>query len=85
MPANLIIETSSAHLISEEGVDVEFRLGYDITRTTGQPRLLLNVYKNGVLVGTPTRYHLSGNRVARDEPGVTSTDFITEDGHITNG
>lgn len=85
--ANVIVESLPAKLVSADSTATyEFKVGYNLNATSGQPLLLINVYRDGSLVGTPIRFKVSGNRVAADLPAVDSTYFITDgNGKITNG
>jgi hypothetical protein len=86
MQSKVLVETGGAKIVGY-GVTNEFRLAYDTAETSGIPFLLVHVYRDGVLVGTPIRFKVSnsGARVAADLPGVDPAAFITVDGHITNG
>jgi hypothetical protein len=85
--ANVIVETTPGKLVSPDGTATyEFKIVYDLSSTSGQPFLLVNVYRDGVKVGTTDRFKMSGNRVAQDEPGVDSQYFVTDaNGRIIDG
>lgn len=83
--SNIFIETTSASIISEDGVNLEFKLAFDSEETSNQPLILVHAYINGELVGTPIRFKNADGRIAADLPSLNGEFFIIENGHITNG
>jgi hypothetical protein len=81
------MEATRVKLVSEDHTtEFEICQAVDIEATSGLPFVLTQVYKNGLPVGTPTRFKMAGNRLAMDTPGVSDLHFIVDgNGFITNG
>lgn len=83
--AQISAETTGIQQRGANGHIHEYRLAYDTEETSNQPLVLVHCYTNGVRVGTPIRFKDADGRIAADLPGVSDSDFITENGHISNG
>lgn len=83
--AQISVETTRIKIRGANGHVHEFCMAYDTEETSGQPLVLVHAYRDGHFAGTPIRFKDADGRIASDRPGVSDDDFITQDGHVTNG